>query len=57
MPVATSLMKSLVEEHGEEKGRRMYYAMENKCKQCGKKKGKDCPDYCDPIMRAIREGD
>jgi hypothetical protein len=57
VPVAAELMESLKEKYGEKKGRSVYYAMENKCKTCGRKKGKDCPKYCDPILRAIQGKD
>jgi hypothetical protein len=57
VPVAAELMESLKEKYGEKKGRSVYYAMENKCKTCGREKGKDCPKYCDPILRAIQGKD
>lgn len=37
MPVNRSMMKSLKEQYGKEKGTSVYYALENKRKQAAKK--------------------
>ena len=49
MPVNQKLMQSLIKEYGKEKGRRIYYAMEQKGDPATKvKRGKDA------ITKAMR---
>lgn len=38
MPIIKKKMKALKQEYGEKKGKSIYYALENKQKQKGKKK-------------------
>ena len=40
MPINTSMMEALQKEYGEEKGKNIYYAMEQKASQTKKKKAK-----------------